>query len=119
MTPTPPAIAPRRPVTCGIAPDRQPRMRATTIRSSVSASIAFTARSSHRPRARALRGSEVAGPPRSGHRHADRLRDTCAVGDRVRAGPKLTEVHDGPFELGEVDAHTVAGPVALAKRDLE
>ena len=68
MARTPPPIAPIRPVTCGIAPDRQPRMRATTIRSSVMASIAFTRRSSHRPSGRAP-GRLV----RSGDGHADRV----------------------------------------------
>ena len=44
----PPVIAPIRPNTCGVAPDRQPRTTATTMNRIVSASSGFTGRSSHR-----------------------------------------------------------------------
>ena len=65
---------PSSPRTCGIAPERQPRMAATTTSSSVTASMGFTGRSSHRPAEGALGASagrsagvpEPASRPRSG-----------------------------------------------------
>src|SRR5262245_20411213 len=56
---------------------------------------------------------------RSGDGHRDRLGPVLGVGDRVGARRELAEVDEGPDQLGDLDAHLVARPTALPKRDRE
>src|SRR5688572_21339647 len=109
-------MAPRSPRTCGIAPERHPRMAATTTSRSVTASMGFTARSSHRP-------AEAALAPRpgrwSGDRDLDRCRSAGRVADGVGPWRELAELDDGPLGFGDLDADNIPSATALAQGDGE
>src|SRR3989442_10209610 len=106
-TKVPPRTAPMRPPSWGSSPDRSPRMKAKTIRTTAPASRRFTEQVWARRafgQGRPERGPQKGRSGGSGYRQADRPGVAVGRPDQIASRLQAAQVDQRPLEQGDVDA---------------